>query len=150
MDYPSELTVEAWINLMHAQQKANRRIERDFRAAGLPPYAWYDALWELERAGAEGLRQVQIERQMLVAQSNISRLIDRLEAADCISRRPCVGDGRGQQIVITKTGVEMRKRMWPVYAKVIQNVIGDQIGVEDAATLTDILRKLILTQRASI
>jgi DNA-binding MarR family transcriptional regulator len=143
MKSPSEPVVDAWIALMRAQQIALRKVERAFRAAGLAPYAWYDALWELERAGEEGLRQVQIERQVLIAQSNISRLVDRLEAAKCVARQPCTDDARGQKVVITKAGMELRRRMWPVYAKAIQTAFGDHISDEQAGTLARILQQTL-------
>jgi hypothetical protein len=59
---PSEAVVDAWIALMRAQQTTLLKIERAFREAKLPPHAWYDVLWELERAGAAGLRPFEIER----------------------------------------------------------------------------------------
>jgi hypothetical protein len=48
---PTEAVVDAWIALMRAQQAALLKIERAFREARLPPHSWYDALWELDRAG---------------------------------------------------------------------------------------------------
>lgn len=136
---PSDMTTAAWIGLMRAQQVAIRRAERALRQAGLPPYGWYDALWELEKAGDAGLRIGEIEQQMLVAQSNVSRLVDRLEAASCIVRKPCPTDGRAQQIVITANGRAVRAQMWPVYAEVIQSVLGDRISDRDASRLAETL-----------
>src|SRR5215470_14071447 len=103
---PSEVVVHAWIALMRAQQTALLKIERAFRRAELPPLAWYDVLWELDRAGEQGLRPFEIERQILLAQSNISRLIDKLEQQGYVERRPCTEDGRGQHVVITPSGRE--------------------------------------------
>ena len=48
---PTETVVRVWVRLMKAQQGALAAIERDLKAAALPPLAWYDVLWELERAG---------------------------------------------------------------------------------------------------
>src|SRR5215470_8765667 len=98
---PSDAVVDAWIALIRAQQVALLKIERAFRETKLPPHAWYDALWELDRAGTAGLRPFEIEQRMLVAQSNISRLIDRLEAQGYVERQPCEEDLRGQKIVST-------------------------------------------------
>jgi DNA-binding MarR family transcriptional regulator len=86
---------------MRAQQKASRKVERAFRKAGLPSYAWYDALWELEQASERGLRPREIELQVLIAQSNISRLIDRM-------RRPHEEDRRGQIVSSPKKGRALR------------------------------------------
>ena len=140
---PSKAVVGAWIRLMRAQQAALLKIERGFRDAGLPPHAWYDALWELDQAGDKGLRPFEIERQMLIAQSNISRLIDRLEAAGYVERHPCKDDARGQFIVITPAGKAMRKRMWPVYAAALNTVIGQRVSDREAATLAGLLERLL-------
>ena len=140
---PSEAVVNAWIALMRAQQTALLRIERAFREAKLPPHAWYDALWELDRAGETGLRPFEIERRMLIAQSNISRLIDRLVAEGYVERRPCEDDGRGQRVVITSSGRSIRKRMWPVYARAITEAIGQRVSEREATSLGNLLTKLI-------
>jgi DNA-binding MarR family transcriptional regulator len=139
---PSEAVVDAWIALMRAQQTALLKIERAFRDAGLPPHAWYDVLWELDRAGEAGLRPFEIERQMLIAQSNISRLIDRLAEHGYVERRPCEEDGRGQHVVITPAGRAMRKRMWPVYARAISEAVGQHLSEREAASLTSLLRRM--------
>jgi DNA-binding MarR family transcriptional regulator len=131
-----------WVALMRAQQTALLKIERAAREAELPPAAWYDVLWELERAGDAGLRPYDIERQRLISQSNISRLVDRLEEKGYVERRPCEEDGRGQVVAITASGRELRKRMWPVYAKALGEAIGGRISVREAETLAPLLRKL--------
>jgi DNA-binding MarR family transcriptional regulator len=139
---PSEAVVDAWIALNRAQQTALLKIERAFRDAKLPPYPWYDFLWELDRAGESGLRPFEIEGRILVAQSNISRLIDRLVAQGYVERRPCEEDGRGQRVVITPAGREMRKRMWPVYARAISAAVGDRFSEREAATLATLLTRV--------
>ncbi|WP_245303531.1 MarR family winged helix-turn-helix transcriptional regulator [Pseudorhodoplanes sinuspersici] len=127
---------------MRAQQTALLKIERAFRDANLPSHAWYDVLWELERAGEAGLRPLEIERQILIAQSNISRLIDRLEEKGYVERRPCEDDGRGQRVVITSAGRDMRKRMWPVYGKAITDAVGKHLSEREALSIAALLTKL--------
>jgi DNA-binding MarR family transcriptional regulator len=140
---PSDAVVDAWIALMRAQQTAFLKIERAFRDAGLPPGSWYDVLWELDRAGGAGLRPFEIERQRLIAQSNISRLIDRLAEIGYVERQRCEDDGRGQRIVITPAGRDMRKRMWPVYGRAIGEAVGRRISEREAANLATLLAKLV-------
>jgi DNA-binding MarR family transcriptional regulator len=139
---PSEAVVAAWIALNRAQQAALLKVERAFRDAGFPPSAWYDVLWELEKAGAPGLRPFEVERRRLIAQSNISRLIDRLAEAGYVERQPCEEDGRGQRVVITAAGRDMRRRMWPVYARAIAATVGRRVSEREAANLASLLGKL--------
>jgi DNA-binding MarR family transcriptional regulator len=136
---PSETIVRAWARLTKTQQIALAAIEQALKTAKLPPLAWYDALLELERAGETGLRPFELEREMLLAQYNLSRLVDRIEQAGYIERRTCEDDGRGQLIVITASGKDIRRRMWPVYADAIQDSIGCKISERQAETLGAIL-----------
>lgn len=140
---PSKAAVGAWIRLMRAQQKALLKVERAFRKAGLPTYAWYDALWQLDQAGDDGMRPREIEQQVLIAQSNISRLIDRMEAEDVVMRRPHPQDGRGQVVVITEKGRALRKRMWPIYAEIISEIVSSKVSDREAVNLSGLLDRLI-------
>ena len=65
---------------------------------------------------------------MLLAQYNLSRLIDRMEKAGYVERRPLMEDRRGQDIVITSAGKNLRRRMWAVYGPAIQAAIGDHLS----------------------
>src|SRR6478736_9230148 len=84
---PSDAVVDAWIGLMRAQQRLLGQIEADLKLAGLPPLGWYDVLWELVRSPQGRLRPFEIEERTLLAQYNLSRLIDRLENAGLVQRQ---------------------------------------------------------------
>jgi DNA-binding MarR family transcriptional regulator len=140
---PTETVIRAWARLVKAQQLALTAVERDLKAAGLPQLVWYDVLLEVERAGGEGLRPFELEQAMLLAQYNLSRLIDRIERAGYVERRVCEDDGRGQLIVITDSGKAMRRKMWPVYARGIEAALGRHLSVKQTEALDDLLGTLI-------
>jgi DNA-binding MarR family transcriptional regulator len=142
-DHPNGTVVRTWTRLVRAQQLALAAIERRLKAAGLPPLGWYDALLELERAGQQGLRPFELERAMLLAQYNLSRLLERLARAGYIERRPCADDKRGQVLVITPAGRAMRRRMWAVYGPAMQAAIGDHLGDAELEKLSVLLGTLI-------
>ncbi|MEI9905696.1 MAG: hypothetical protein WDN06_18505 [Asticcacaulis sp.] len=75
--------------------------------------AWYDALLELEHAGDEGLRPFQLEKELLLPAIRPCRAcsIASKPRANLV-RQPFQGDKRGQVIVITETGKDLRRRMW--------------------------------------
>jgi DNA-binding MarR family transcriptional regulator len=145
---PSETVIRAWARLVRAQQAAMTTIETALKAAKLPPLSWYDALLELERAGEEGLRPFELEREMLLPQYSLSRLVDRIEREGYLARSPCADDGRGQVIVITKAGRDLRRRMWPIYAAAIQQAIAAHISDDEAVVLDKLLGKLLRQGRA--
>src|ERR1700722_3402786 len=130
--HPRDTVVRAWTRLVKAQQTALVSIESALKSAKLPPLPWYDALLELERAGDRGLRPGELQRAMLLAQYNLSRLIDRVEHAGYAERRPCDDDGRGQVIVITAAGRDIRRRMWAVYGPAIAHALGTRLTPKQA------------------
>jgi DNA-binding MarR family transcriptional regulator len=142
-DEPSAAEVMAWARLMRAQRRLLAAVEGDLKRAGLPPLAWYDVLLELARAG-EPLRPVALEARLLLAQHNVSRLLDRMEAAGLVLRAPCADDGRGQIVEISQAGHAMQRKMWSVYGPAIRRHLGERLGDEvNVAALADLLKALV-------
>ena len=141
---PSEAVVAAWARLVKAQHKVLGAVEADLRKGGFPPLAWYDVLLELRRADGEGLRPLEIEGRLLLAQHNVSRLVDRLEKAGLAARGPVAEDGRGQLVTITEGGRDLLRRMWPTYKAAIERHVGQKLeGEGEAARLAELLGRLI-------
>jgi basic membrane lipoprotein Med (substrate-binding protein (PBP1-ABC) superfamily) len=65
---PSEGTIRAWARLLRTQRTLLDRAEDGLKVANLPPLAWYDVLFELERCGGEGLRPAQLQKELMLAQ----------------------------------------------------------------------------------
>ncbi|MGG6895492.1 MarR family winged helix-turn-helix transcriptional regulator [Rhizobium sp. BR 315] len=135
----------AWVRLMRAQQIVLEAIEQDLKAASVPPLGWYDVLLELSRAEDGRLRPYEIEQRTLLAQHNLSRLLDRMEKAGLVQREVFSEDGRGRWVIITDNGRTMQKRMWSVYAAAIQRHLGDKLDIAQADQLADLLAKLSRT-----
>src|ERR1041385_5060649 len=141
---PSEAAVKAWARLIRARETLVAAVERDLKEAGLPPLAWYDVLLELSRAEGGRLRPFEIEKETLLAQYNLSRLLDRLERGGLVAREPCEDDARGQWVVLTEKGKATQARTWKVYARSIQKHVGDRLDDKAAATLSDLLGRLTM------
>ena len=132
---PSKIAVRAWALLVKRGQHVLQSVERDLKAAGLPPLSWYDALLELAREDSGQLRPFELEERMLLAQYHMSRLIGRLAKAGYVERLSYPRDGRGQIIGITGTGRFLLTRMWPVYADAIRRHLAEKITDEEAARI---------------
>ncbi|WP_246270791.1 MarR family winged helix-turn-helix transcriptional regulator [Hongsoonwoonella zoysiae] len=116
--------------------------EHDF-----PPLAWYDVLLELDREESGQLRPLEIEKRILMAQYNMSRLIDRMEKAGYVKRDICAQDGRGIVVRLTGRGRKIREKMWPVYAEAMQREIGEKLTDKEAEALAATLAKLLPARR---
>lgn len=127
---------------MRAQSRVLAAIEKDFKTAGLPPLGWYDVLWELVKADAGRLRPFEIEARTLLAQYNLSRLIDRLEKEGLVRREAYDEDGRGCWVVVTEAGRVMRALMWQTYSRSIERHVGAKLSEAEAKTLAALLSKL--------
>jgi DNA-binding MarR family transcriptional regulator len=106
-----------WRAFLRAHSSMLRRIERDLEEAELPPLSWYDVLAALRDASGQSLRQVQLAERVLLSNSGLSRLLDRMEANELVQRVSCPQDRRSFNIELTDEGRSMLKRMWPVYAR---------------------------------
>jgi len=137
----------AWAVLLTAHATLVEKIEEALAEADLPPLAWYDVLWELEKAPEGKLRMHELARRVVLTRSNLTRLADRLESAKLIERADTPHDRRGYDCVITRAGLAMRKKMWPVYKTEIERLFSRHINVEEARIMGDALSRAVKAAR---
>jgi len=135
--------LDAWRALLNAHAAMLRRVEEALAAALLPPLSWYDVLWPLYSAPRRTLRAGELADSVVtISRSGLTRLVDRIEAAGLLRRQPSADDRRGSEIVLTREGAAMLRRMWPVYAAEIQSSFVDVIGEDEAVALRDSLDRV--------
>jgi DNA-binding MarR family transcriptional regulator len=113
----SEEQLATWRAFLRAHSTMLRRIGRDLEDAGLPPLSWYDVLAALRDAPDQRLVQVELAERVLLSNSGLSRLVDRIAAKGLVERVTCPTDRRAINVQLTEKGGEMLERMWPVYAR---------------------------------
>lgn len=137
---PAPVVQRVWTLLLRAHARSIGHVQGALKSAGLPALEWYDVLLELERGGP--LRPRDLQARLLLAQYNLSRLLDRLVAAGLIERRPCPDDKRGHLVAATADGLALRERMWPVYAQGIQDAVGACLTLDESEALVQLLAPL--------
>src|SRR5260221_5598784 len=138
---------QAWAVLLTAHGTLIEKIETALAGAKLPPLAWYDVLWELEKAEGGKLRMHELARRIVLSRSAVTRLADRLEDTSLIEREYTPHDRRGYHCVITRAGLAMRRKMWPVYKAEIERLFSRHITVEEARTIGDALARAVKAAR---
>jgi DNA-binding MarR family transcriptional regulator len=142
-DRPTDTDITAWARLVRASAHVLSCIEAELKAAGFPPLSWYDVLLELRRAEGQTLRPGDIQDRILLAQYNVSRLIDRLEAAGLVDKRKSPSDGRSVMVHLTGTGSDLLQRMWPVYEAGIRRHFSALLTEKEAGSMAHLLAKLL-------
>jgi DNA-binding MarR family transcriptional regulator len=110
-----ETHLEAWRKYYGSFWRVFAAIEADLAAAGLPSLSWYDALYELYMAPDRQLRMNELARGAILSRSGLTRLVDKLEKEKLLERRACPTDGRVQHARLTDKGVDVLRKIWPVY-----------------------------------
>ena len=141
--------MHAWARFLATHARLVEKIEAELSAAGLPPLAWYDVLWELEKAEGGKLRMHELAHAVVLSRSNLTRLIDRLGDAGLTTRERCADDRRGAFAAITAKGREMRKKMWPLYKEQIEQLFVTHLSVKDAETLNALLGTILDAARGN-
>src|SRR5687767_15297065 len=124
-----DAALAAWRAFLTAHAHVTRRISRDLADAGLPDLSWYDLLWALYRQPERRLRVKELAEEVVLSPTAMSRFVDRVEAAGCVRREPDPADRRALQVTLTDEGVELLRRMWPVYAQGIERHFAAHLGV---------------------
>jgi DNA-binding MarR family transcriptional regulator len=143
----NEAGLRAWSHFLGAHALALRAVEERLKAAGQPPFAWYDVLLELDRAGGR-LRIGELGERLVVEPYNMTRLLDRLESEKLLRREKAEGDRRGAMAVLTEKGAELRRKMWPPYRKAIEEVFASVLSEREAEAMVRSLKKVIGKFRA--
>ncbi|MBU4530736.1 MAG: MarR family winged helix-turn-helix transcriptional regulator [Alphaproteobacteria bacterium] len=142
MTQPKPHTIAAWTSLVSAHQVLLDNIEATLKDAGVPRLSWYDALLEIDKADAEGIRPFELKERLLLPQYGMSRLLDRMEKAGFIDRQDVEDDGRGQVVRLTHKGRSIRQTMWPVYAEALTRLVEQRVTKDEATELARLLRKI--------
>lgn len=140
-------TGEVWPLFLTAHAVLVERVETSLADAGLPPLAWYDVLWALERAEGGRVRLSELAERIVLSRSNMTRLIDRLEQAGLVGRAPSEEDGRGSYAVLTPAGKSQRARMWPVYKAAISTLFETHLQPAEARVMNQVLRRILVAAR---
>ena len=137
---PSDPLQRAWIALGRISQSVQLHVAIALKDAKLPDLQWYTVLWELERAG-QPTRPKDLAVPLFILPYQLSRLVDRMEMEELVSRIDCEEDKRGHLLELTVKGLALRKAMWAVYAPAMQQAMG-RITDPEALKLAELLYKL--------
>jgi len=138
----TENETEAWVSLVLSAEKLLDKVDSELKKKGLPSYAWYDVLLELDKCKDGKLRFVELGNRVLLPRYNVTRTVNRLEKAGLAKRIPSEDDRRGYFAQITRKGRTIRKKMWPVYYSVLKDYLFCSLSSKELEDFLSHLRKI--------
>jgi DNA-binding MarR family transcriptional regulator len=138
------LADQAWALLL---QVAFERVQAHFAAAvaelDLAPVQ-AKALHELNLEPPISMRE--LAERLKSDPSNVTGLIDRLEARGLVERRPDPNDRRIKGLALTSAGARMRERLFARLYSAPRSVA--DLSERDQRTLTDVLQRILSVSSA--
>jgi DNA-binding MarR family transcriptional regulator len=128
--------VEAYASLRHGLDDEMQQ------EVGLP-LLWYGVLLHVGRS-PEGVRPMsELTEATAFTSGGVTRLVDRMEAAGYVERRPCPTDRRVQYVGLTDKGREMLERASEIHVRGIEERMLGKLAPGEAEELDRLLYKLV-------
>jgi DNA-binding MarR family transcriptional regulator len=138
---PVRLAAETWEALFRAQVAVMRRLQSGpaFKALALNEY---DVLFTLSRCPSGWLRLNELNDNVLLSQSSLSRLVERLEKRGLLERMPAPQDGRGVLLKLTDAGRDLQKQIGREHVRDISALITPALTPSEQRELLRLTEKL--------
>lgn len=101
--------MRTWVQLVRTFYRLQRRLEQELAAHDMT-VPQFDVLATLGHA--EGITQQELAERLLVTKGNVCGLLDRLEKAGWVERRPDLNDRRVNRLYLAPAG---RRKMEPIH-----------------------------------
>ncbi|KQR82555.1 transcriptional regulator [Arthrobacter sp. Leaf337] len=138
---PVRLAAETWESLFRAQVAVMRRLQSGpaFKSLAVNEY---DVLFTLSRCPSGWLRLNELNDNVLLSQSSLSRLVERLEKRGLLERMPAPQDGRGVLLRLTDAGRELQKQIGREHVRDISALITPALTASEQRELLRLTEKL--------
>lgn len=133
--------VEAWAALLRAHAAVVTLLEREMQAARRLPLSWYDVLLSLSTS--RGLRMQDLAAAVVLSRTRVSRVVDELEAAGLVERRPNPDDRRSTLVAVTRKGRAELRAAAPVYLSGIRRHFTDLLTEDELECVGTALAKVV-------
>ena len=141
----ARLAADAWESLFRTQVTIMRRLQADDIWHDVTMRE-YDVLFTLSRAPGGTLRLRELNEGILLAQSSLSRLVERLEARGLVRRSVPTDDARGTLVQLTDSGARLQRETGIAHVRTIERFVGEGLAPQELETLTGLLERLRAAQ----
>ncbi|MDQ0678822.1 DNA-binding MarR family transcriptional regulator [Arthrobacter pascens] len=138
---PVRLAAETWESLFRAQVAVMRRLQSGPAFRDLPVNE-YDVLFTLSRCPTGWARLNELNDNVLLSQSSLSRLVERLEKRGLVERMPAPDDRRGVLVKLTDEGAQLQKQIGREHVREIVHLVAPALTAAEQRELLRLTEKL--------
>jgi DNA-binding MarR family transcriptional regulator len=131
----------AWLSFVRTHSRLWDRVEAQMRRDHGLTMARYDVLAQLVNAGGR-LGLSDLASSIMLSQSGVSKLLDRMEQSNLVRRDPDPRDARSTFATITPRGRSMVEEARQGHHDLLQRAFGDALDDRDLADLVRIMSRI--------
>jgi DNA-binding MarR family transcriptional regulator len=132
----------AWRAFISAATRSTAQLTQELQDETGMPLSWYEVLVHLSEAADRRLRMQELADRVLLSQSGLTRLVDRLQSEGLVERERCPSDGRGTFAALTEQGFAALERAYPTHLRGVRSVFADLLSDEEATQLAEVLARV--------
>ena len=137
---PPELA--AWRGFLRVHAALVRELDREVDAAHGLPLTHYEVLLHLEAAPENRMRMSELASSVLLSQSGITRLVDRLERDGLVVREACASDRRGLLARLTGEGRRRLAEARPTHLAGVRARFLERLSDDDLRELAEMWERI--------
>ncbi len=136
-----ERWMPAWLSFVRTHSRLWDELEAQMRKEHGLTMARYDVLAQLVNAGGR-LGLSELASSIMLSQSGLSKLLDRMAVSGLVRRDPDPRDARSAFATVTRRGRSLAGEARQGHHELLQRVFGDALDDRDLADLGRIMKRL--------
>lgn len=135
--------LRSWGGFLRAYGILTRELDGELTAEHGITLSDYEVLLFLASTPDRRLRMSELADSVLISQSGITRLVDRLTRRGLVRREPCSDDRRGLFAVLTHDGLAKLREASPTHLAGVRSRFLGRLSDEEQAMLGDLWERLV-------
>ena len=146
------MSAETWIiddrittygRLFEAHTRLHHLLGKELEEAVGLPLSWYGVLLHVGRS-PDGTRPMnELINATAFTSGGVTRLVDRMEHAGLVKRRPCATDRRVQYVALTESGWDILRRATEIHVQGIDRHMIGHLEPEEVQQLDRLLARVL-------
>ena len=133
---------EYWRAFIEGSWALHTRLEDELRATTGLSMADYHVMVVLSEAPERRLRMGELAGRLVFSPSRLTYQISSMVKRGLVRKQPCPDDGRGQEAVLTDTGMAQLVAAAPLHLKTVRDSFIDHLDDEELAVIGHVFAKI--------